>query len=59
MTTGAVTTCYSTRVAFDLQKNPACPDFFCTLLITPEKSFPRLCPVIDRRSVESYAFSAP
>ena len=25
MTTGAVTTCYSTRVAFDLQKNPTYP----------------------------------
>ena len=46
---GAVTTCYSTRGAFGLQKNPAYPDFFCTVLITREKSFPRLCSAIDRR----------
>jgi len=51
MTTGTVTTCYSPRVAFDLQKNPAYSNFFCTILITPEKSFPRLCSANDRRNV--------
>jgi len=51
MTTGAVTTCYSTRVAFDLQKNPAYANFFCTVLITLEKSSPLLCSAIDRSIV--------
>ncbi len=41
MTTGDVTTCYITHVAFDLQKNPAYDNVFRTVLITREKSSPR------------------